>query len=195
MNPSLSPFVKLADASKYIACAWDLSADHEGRAHWVAFFIRHLETILKLGMTAAEARGEAVDSARARADACRAEFVPHFNAFAADPSGAGMHGLSRVTILTLDTWRDRILRNHGFIDAFIDLKNRENAAALPLLPKVCTQIDALDEAEQLRAVIEGVFAGNIFDMGAEATAKAYLTGGPDFFRDPSNARPAAVVGR
>ena len=92
-----------------------------------------------------------------------------------------MHGLSRVTILTLDTWRDRILRNHGFIDAFIDLKNRENAAALPLLPKVCAQIDAFDDAEQLRAVIEGVFAGNIFDMGAEATAKAYLTGGPDFF--------------
>ena len=92
-----------------------------------------------------------------------------------------MHGLKRVTILTLDTWRDRILRNHGFIDAFIDLKNRENAVALPLLPKVCKQIDRLDEAEQLRAVIEGVFAGNIFDMGAEATAKAYLTGGPDFF--------------
>ena len=50
-----------------------------------------------------------------------------------------------------------------------------------LLPTVCRQLDQLTGEEQLQAIIEGVFAGNIFDMGAEATAKAFLTGGPDFF--------------
>ena len=41
--------------------------------------------------------------------------------------------------------------------------------------------DALDESQRLRAVIEGVFAGNIFDLGAHATAKAFLGGSsPDF---------------
>jgi type II pantothenate kinase len=74
-----------------------------------------------------------------------------------------------------------LLRKHGFDDAFIDLKKRENGAALRLLPQVCRQIDALAGEEQLRAVVEGVFAGNIFDMGAEATAKQFLHGGPDFF--------------
>ena len=91
-SAKLSPFVKLADPARYVACSWDLSADHEGRAHWVAFFIRHLETILKLGVAAAVARGDALDTSTARADACRAEFVPYFEAFAADRAGRACTG-------------------------------------------------------------------------------------------------------
>src|ERR1700761_1821396 len=158
---SLEPFVLLADPARYVACAGDLTTDAEAREHWVAVFKRHLETILKLGVAAAVARGESADSANARADACRSEFVPWFDAFAADPAGAGRHGVARVTILIFDQWRDAILRRHGFVDAFADLKDRENAKALPLLATVCRQIDAIENpAEQLRAVIEGVFAGN-----------------------------------
>jgi uncharacterized protein with ATP-grasp and redox domains len=176
-----SPFVKLADALTYVACSWDLSADAEGRAHWIEFFKRHLRTILSLGVAAAVARGESPVEADLRAKSCMAGFDAVFDLFAADPHGAGKQGCDRVTILTMDQWRDAILRRHGFIDAFIDLKDRENAAALPLLPRVCRQIDALAGIEQFQAVIEGVFAGNIFDMGADATAKAFLHGGPDFF--------------
>ena len=74
-----------------------------------------------------------------------------------------------MTILVLDEWRDRFLRKHGFVDPFIDMKNRENEKMLPLLPAVCRELDSLDEPARLRAVIAGVFAGNIFDMGAAAT--------------------------
>jgi uncharacterized protein with ATP-grasp and redox domains len=174
-------FVKLADPTTYVACGWDLSADGDGRGHWVEFFKRHLRTILALGVAAATARGESPANANDRAEACAAEFDVVFDRFAADPDGSGKRGCDRVTILTLDQWRDEILRRHGFVDAFIDLKDRENATALPLLPLVCRQIDALTGVEQFQAVIEGVFAGNIFDMGADATAKAFLHGGPDFF--------------
>jgi damage-control phosphatase, subfamily II, stand-alone protein len=176
-----TPFVKLADPQHYVACAWDLVLDAEGRAHWIRFFKSHLNTILKLGVAAATARGESLDAATARADACRRQFYEHFDEFAADPHALGKHDGHRVTILTLDTWRDEILRKHGFVDAFVDLKNRENEKALPLLPVVCRQIDSLNGEAQFRAIIDGVFAGNIFDMGAEATAKAYLNSGPDFF--------------
>ena len=89
----------------------------------------------------------------------------------------------------LDQWRDEILRRHGFVDAFIDLKNRENEKMLPHLPTVCQQLDALPDELQLLAVIEGVFAGNIFDMGAEATAKAFLGGSPDFFATRASLKP------
>jgi uncharacterized protein with ATP-grasp and redox domains len=178
----LAPFTLLSDPAGYVACSWDLSRDGAGRAHWVGFFKRHLETILSLGTAAVRARGGDVADAGRRGDACRAEFHALFDGFAADPDGAGKRGVDRVTILTLDTWRDAVLRRHGFVDAFIDLKDRENAAALPLLADVCRQMDAQPtDAEQLRAAIEGVFAGNIFDMGAEATATAFLAGGPDFF--------------
>ena len=187
---SRQPFVKLADPAGYVACSWDLSRDAEGRDHWVGFFKRHLETILSLAREAVRARGGDVADAGRRGDACRAEFHGVFDAFAADPFGAGKRGCDRVTILTLDTWRDEILRRHGFVDAFIDLKDRENAAALPLLGEVCRGIDAQPTAaEQLRAAVEGVFAGNIFDMGAEATAQAFLTGGPDFFATRKSLAP------
>ena len=195
--PSTTPstatesFILLADPDGYIACAWDLSRDAEGRGHWVNFFKRHLETILGLARGMAEARGQDLADVATRGHACRLDFHAAFDRFAADPDGD--HGTARVTILTLDTWRDAILRRHGFVDAFLDLKDRENAAALPMLPEVCRQIDAAaaEPADQLRAAIEGVFAGNIFDMGAEATAKAFLNGGPDFFatRKSLPARP------
>ena len=89
------------------------------------------------------------------------------------------------------------------MDAFIDLKNRENEKMLPLLAPLCRQLDALSGEEQLRAIVLGVFAGNIFDMGAEATARAFLHSSPDFLttRDTITPRPwliddyDAVAGR
>jgi uncharacterized protein with ATP-grasp and redox domains len=107
-------------------------------------------------------------------------------------SGAAQDcAMDAVTILTLDTWRDQHLREFGFDDAFVDLKEKENEKALPLLPLVCRQLDVLEGGQQLQAVIEGIFAGNIFDMGAEATARAFLEGGPDFFstREKIGRRP------
>ena len=172
------PFCLLADPDSYVACDWDLTVDHAGRAHWVPFFREHIRTITGAGVAAAVARGEAIESARDRAQACCDEFDRVFLAYEANPAAHG-----RVTILTLDDWRDNLLRKHGFIDAFIDLKNRENEKMLPLLPKVCRSIDALtDPLDAAHAVIRGVFAGNIFDMGAKATAALFMGNSPDFFQ-------------
>jgi type II pantothenate kinase len=132
-------------------------------------------------LAAVTARGGDLGEAGIRADACRNEFVAHFDTFAADPYSISTPN-QPVTILIMDIWRDAFLRKHGFVDAFVDLKDRENAKALPLLSTVCRQIDSVSGEEQLRSLIEGVFAGNIFDMGAEATAKAYFNSGPDFFQ-------------
>jgi uncharacterized protein with ATP-grasp and redox domains len=173
----MQPFVKLSDPREYVACSWNLTVDAEGRAHWVEFFKRHVNTILKLGVEAAVARGEGMAHATRRADACREDFYQAFDAFAAIPEKYGI-----VTILTLDKWRDDLLRKYGFVDAFIDLKNRENERMLPLLPGVCAEIDSLRGEAQIKAMIEGIFAGNIFDMGADATAKKFLGESPDFFK-------------
>jgi type II pantothenate kinase len=179
-------FCKLSQPDGYVACDWDLSLDGEARAHWLPFFKRHFETILKLGVEAAVARGEALASAAARAEGCREALRNKVDGFASRPREFG-----RVTILTLDAWRDGCLDRFDFYDPFIDLKNRENGRALPLLPAVCRQIDSLAGEAQLGALVLGLFAGNIFDMGAEATAKAFLAGGPDFFntRDSITPRP------
>jgi uncharacterized protein with ATP-grasp and redox domains len=179
-----SAFSKLADPRRYVACSWDLSKDVEAREYWVEFFKRHLNTILELGVAGAVARGAKPDEATLRAETCRDRFYEYFDQFKAAPTKFG-----RVTILTLDQWRDRFLRETEFEDSFIDLKNRENEKTLPLLPAVCRQIDALRGEEQVRAIIEGVFAGNIFDMGASATARKFLGESPDFFATRAQLTP------
>lgn len=175
----MTAFCQLADPSSYVAIDWDLTRDHDGREYWVGFFLEHIHMILKLGIEAAVARGEPFDKASARAAACHRRYGQTLSSYRAAPSG-------RVTTLTLDAWRDQILRQFGFMDCYIDLKNRENERMLPLLPGICRELDALDPADSLRAAIEGVFAGNIFDTGAKATAKAFLGAGPDFFRVRAN---------
>ena len=176
MHSNRSPFVKLADPAGYVACRWNLASDAAARAYWIGFFHRQMNTVTQVGIDAAIARGESCEIAQARAGRFRNEFTARLEEFDSRPGDFG-----RVTILTFDAWRDEFLRKNGFSDPFIDLKNHENEKMLPLLPKVCRQLDALSGREQVCCVIEGVFAGNIFDMGVEATAKAYRENGLDFF--------------
>jgi type II pantothenate kinase len=171
-----SPFCKLADPASYVACPWDLSRDVGGRVHWVEFFKRHFRTIVAMGVDAAVAGGEVRASAEARAAAATRDVDEQFDRFAAAPDQFG-----RVTIVTMDHWRDQALQRRGFADAFIDVKRRENEKMLPLLPALCREQDALRGGAQIRAMIEGVFAGNIFDLGADATAKAFFSESPPMF--------------
>jgi len=173
-------FCKLADPSNYVACPWNLTADAQGRRYWVDLFKRQLSIALDLGIAAAPDPA----SVRARAANCQLEFFSTFDAFAAKPASYG-----RVDILILDRWRDSILRRHGFVDAYWNLKQRENAKALPLLPAVCHELDGLPESEQTHAVISGVLAGNIFDMGAESVARDFLAAGRDFHHTRQSLSP------
>lgn len=181
-----APFCLLADPAHYIAFPWDLATDAALRNHWVNFFRKYFDTILGLGIRAAIARGQAEASVRQRAAACRALMMSRFDAFDANPTAFG-----RVTMLTFDAWRDGALRDHGFDDPFIDQKDATNAQALPLLATVCRELDRVGGADQVRAVVEGVFAGNIFDAGSEATAASVIAGRSDFFAVRANlpARP------
>jgi uncharacterized protein with ATP-grasp and redox domains len=175
-DPSLVPFCRLADPGRYVACSWDLTTDAAGRDYWTSLFKRHLQSSLKLGIEAAVARGEDSAQTHARASRCQAELNRRLEDYLANPSAHG-----RVTILTLVHWRDGLLRRHGFVDPYIDLKDRENQKMLPLLGPVCRQLDALPGEAQLHQIVLGLFAGNIFDMGSEATAGRFMSAGPDFF--------------
>jgi len=178
----MTHFCRLADPKQYVACKWDLSADAAARTYWIEFFKKQMNTAVAVGVAAA--RGESRESAHERAEGFRKAFAGRLGAFDERPDEFG-----RVTILTFDAWRDLFLREAGFRDPFVDLKNRENAKVLPMLPEVCGQLDRLRGQEQVCAVVEGVFAGNIYDMGVEATAKAFKDKGPDFFQVRSRLSP------
>jgi type II pantothenate kinase len=141
--------------------------------------------ILKLAVEMAAVRGASQTDAQTTTKRCAEDFEAQLQDFYAHPNAGGFVG-----ILTLDRWRDQTLRRHGYSDPFLDLKTRENQRMLPLLPIVCAQLDAIaDDGKRFRAAIEGVFAGNIFDMGAAATAKAFLHNSPDFFATRQSLRP------
>lgn len=55
-------------------------------------------------------------------------------------------------------------------------KERENAAALAVFPDLLQELDAMDPAQRLLALIEGVLAANIFDWGARACVDLYHQG-------------------
>lgn len=181
----LKPFTLLSDPTRYVACGMELTSDEYARNYWVEFFVRHIELLLSMGVSSSVIRGEPEESARRRADLCRSEFVRRFENFLANPRSNGP-----VTILTLDCWRDEILRRHGFVDCMIDLKEAENARAIRLLKEVCAEVDLHQGVDQLLVLIEGVFAGNLFDMGAKATAEQFAGGqGPGFFATRGGLKP------
>src|SRR5688572_17983780 len=101
------PFVKLADPSTYVACAWDLTADFAARRHWVDFFKRHIRTILKLAHEAAVVRGRVAEDVARVVDACGVEFDATFDAMVAKEECE-----ERLTILALDARRDALLQKH-----------------------------------------------------------------------------------
>ena len=172
----------LADPATYRPCGLDLVGDARARNYWVDFFCEHIETILTLGVAAAPDRREAVR----RAEQCRTAFLKHFRDFQNDHERYGP-----ATILILDKWRDDLLRKHGFDDCFADQKARENATMLAHLPSAVAELDLLadDPRTQLQAAIEGVFAGNVFDMGAKATAAQFKEKSPDFAATRKSLKP------
>lgn len=70
--------------------------------------------------------------------------------------------------------REQALRAAGFQDIFRSIKQKENEGALELLGEVLQEIDDIaDPRQRWEAVVRGVFAGNIFDLGCAATTDMY----------------------
>ena len=66
------------------------------------------------------------------------------------------------------------MRSMGIFDAFASVKQRENEVALRLLPDLLRAIDAVPPGmDRGVRLLRGVLAGNIFDLGAAASAAAF----------------------
>ncbi len=81
-----------------------------------------------------------------------------------------------LDILVLDRLRRQALVEMGVDDVFRDVKQRENEAALALLPGHLAAIDDASKGARLELIVRGMLAGNFFDLGAEATASRYAAG-------------------
>ena len=169
---------KLADPDGYVVSDWDLMADAAGRAYWIYHFEHHSEAMLAM---AAEQ-----DADPDAAAAFRNELLAELDLLRADPAYWGP-----LTILSFDECRERLLRKHGLPDPYATVKRRENHAAAELFAEVLAELDGLTGTALVEALVRGIFAGNIFDLGSMATIESYHQEGMDFHatRERQPSRP------
>ncbi len=165
-------FQLLSSPQTYRPCPQNMLVDAEFREHWLTTFAEHFNLIVEL---AAETYGPAGREAALRA---QESLNSQLAALRQKPDMLGALDLEVLGIL-----REQALRSHGIPDAFAKMKARENAAMVPLFAQVASELDGhSDFLEALLLAVEGAFAGNIFDMGATATAGMFTDNSPDFFK-------------
>jgi damage-control phosphatase, subfamily II, stand-alone protein len=179
-------FSLLADPHNYIPCSTEnMLEDVEYREYWLRHFETHFDTIVAL------ANDHYGPYAHDRILACRNDLIATLHQLRETPAMLG--GLD---LLVLDMLRQEKLIKHDIPDPFEKMKTRENNTMLPLYPRIVEELDNhTDEREALLLATEGVFAGNIYDLGAGATSKLYAKESPDFLKvreDVGTKRPWLV---
>jgi uncharacterized protein with ATP-grasp and redox domains len=158
----MAVFPRIASPDTYRACEWDLLGDPDLGAYWVAAFRAHIDTL----------ESAAIDSgySEVQCQHMRSHLTEQLDCVLADP-----HSLNgTLDILALDRTRTDALLEAGIDNPFRALKERENTRALALLPRRLGELDALRDAARKEEIIRGIFAGNIFDMGAIQAARRFL---------------------
>jgi uncharacterized protein with ATP-grasp and redox domains len=168
----------------YVACTLDLTQDDERRAYWLNLFREHYVGVLELAMADAMDRGVPRDVAEAQEANARAGFRAYMNQIEAEPDAFG-----RLTILRICEAREGCLRRAGIPDPYRLAKQQENETAMALLPAVLEEIDALGEGDRVDRVMRGIFAGNVFDLGAVSTIELFKDGKLDFHHTLKKLKP------
>lgn len=154
----------------YRACESDLIASADARAYWLELFATHIRVQVDHAHDAGLIDQAAGDRTVTRmASVCRM--------LGADPERLG-----RLDILVLDAIRRHLLAIEGVRDEFRLIKTRENVRSIEALPARLAVIDALDPRERHHSIMSGLVAGNLFDMGARATAARFGRESPSFDR-------------
>lgn len=168
----------LADPASYRACPWDLREQGERRDYWVNLFRVHFPSLLDEAKREAADRGEDAGDVERRCEAAQAEFFAYIDRCEADPTA-----LDRFDVLTLCWERERVLRRHGFEDAYRLAKAEQNTAMLKVLPRVLAELDEMPDRQRREELMRGVFAGNIYDQGATETNAMFAGGKSVDFHD------------
>ncbi|MCE9590596.1 MAG: ARMT1-like domain-containing protein [Planctomycetes bacterium] len=168
-------FPLLADPANYRPCPWDLRGEHAMRGYWLGLFRSHIAKLADAAVEEAADRGLDAADARRRADASCSDFLQYLDAITAAP---GQYGV--LDILEICIARERSLRKSGIVDPYRLVKSRENEVALAVLPRLLRELEATPDRERPARLAEGVFAGNIFDLGATQTADLFKDASVDF---------------
>lgn len=165
-------FPLLADPEDYRPDTLDMVSDPAVRAYWLDVFEHHTRSLTRRAV-----QSDPRPDAAGRAAACAERFDAMIQRLRIEPEALGP-----LSILVLCDLRTRCLTEFDFDDPYRPMKQTENDAAMRLLPEVLRELDAHRGDELLLTLVRGIFAGNIFDMGAGSTVGLYERGELDFFK-------------
>jgi len=183
-SPATAVFPLLADPDHYVACQWDLTHDPDRRAYWINLYRTNFPSLLDDAFDVELAEGKTQTDIHARINACRLAFNELLDDITANPTKLG-----RLDIISIGLEREQILRDHQFADPYRLIKQQENQTALAVLPRLLEELDNMSTADRAVALIEGIFAGNIFDVGATETLKLFKQGKIDFHKTRAKLKP------
>ncbi|KAL3694172.1 hypothetical protein R1sor_007823 [Riccia sorocarpa] len=164
--PTLEAFPLLADPSGYEPNTIDLS-DLSEREYWFNILSNTLPDLVEKAV----ASEGGTDNAKKRGDAFAQAFRAHLTRLSEEPAAYGKLGLANLLEL-----REECLREFHFTDAYRAIKQRENEAALAVLPDLLAELDTMTPSERILALVEGLLAANIFDWGSAACVELYRSG-------------------
>ena len=162
----MARLTQLTDIDDYRPCDWDLKLDDAGRKYWTDLFCWHLDAVL-IPLIQEENPGATPE----RIAAFRADYLALFDRIQNRPQE-----FDRLDVLYFTELRDVMQLPHRFGDPFRGVKQRENEAALALLPDVLAEIDAATVNGRRELLTLGLMAGNIFDLGSKVTIESYQNG-------------------
>ncbi|XP_074275561.1 damage-control phosphatase At2g17340-like [Silene latifolia] len=133
---------------------------------------------------------ETVPDAKGRAEKFAQRYGEILEDLKTDPESHG----GPPDVILLCRLREQVLREVGFRDVFKKVKDEENAKAISLFPAVINLNDAIEDSEdRLETLVRGIFAGNIFDLGAAQLAEVFSKDGLSFLASRQNLVPRPWV--
>ncbi|XP_068490973.1 damage-control phosphatase At2g17340-like isoform X1 [Phaseolus vulgaris] len=187
----LVPFPSLAN-EKYTASTipWRFPSDDphiptSTELSWINLLHNTIPTFKKH----AESDASVPDAAN-KAETFAKRYARILEDFKKDPAGQG----EPLDIFVLCRLREQVLKELGFADIFKKIKDVENTNAMSLFENVVRLNDAIeDEEKRLENLVRGIFAGNIFDLGATQLAEVFSKDGVSFLSTCQNLVPRPWV--
>lgn len=167
MTTTLTTLPLLADPANYQPNTVDLVNDPDARAYWLDVFANHLPSLRRHCLISegdTPANRQRIDRFAERFDATIAQLRR-------EPDAIGT-----LSIMAICRLRERLLREHDIADPYDYVKRDENEKAMRLLPGLLAEIDAMPTDKRLEPLVRGVFAGNMFDLGAVSTNDLFDAG-------------------
>lgn len=159
----------LADPANYRPFDWE--QDQDDRAYWLdlfASFPKYIERRLRED-------GLGGEDFEARWRAFLEDYEAGMRRWRTDPEYQ-----ARLSTIALGAFRQAMLDRHGWTDPYAVVKRRENELASSMYPDLVRSIDAAPAEQRWETLMRGLFAGNMFDLGAPDTINLYNRGQVSF---------------